>query len=145
MFVKYHSITAVGSYLNCILAVLCLHLAWFIFRSSCFSFNYFAWLWLFFMLQQVGDDCRQDVLALQVIALLRDIFQAVGLNLYLFPYGVLPTGPERGIIEVSMDFQLFCCFCTLWTTKSLITNQNPVCNWPFILKKFVRCTAAFAP
>jgi phosphatidylinositol 4-kinase len=49
---------------------------------------------------KVGDDIRQDVLAIQVITLLRDAFERAGLGLYLRPYGCLPTGYECGIIEV---------------------------------------------
>lgn len=49
-----------------------------------------------------------------MISLLRDIFEAVGINLYLFPYGVLPTGPERGIIEVRISLNsLSDCACVL--------------------------------
>ncbi len=52
---------------------------------------------------KVGDDCRQDVLALQVIRLLQDALRKAGVDLFLAPYGVIPTGYECGIIEVVPD------------------------------------------
>ena len=54
---------------------------------------------------KVGDDVRQDMMALQIIEFCKKIFDAQHLDVFLFPYKVIATHPNEGIIEVVPNSQ----------------------------------------
>ncbi|KAI0980728.1 hypothetical protein GJ496_000473 [Pomphorhynchus laevis] len=85
---------------------------------------------------KVGDDVRQDILALQLIRIFKFIFNIENLDLFLYPYNVVATHNERGVIECvrnamsrdeigrKVDGDMFHYFCTTYGDRDTAAFQR---------------------
>ncbi|KAG6541010.1 hypothetical protein Mapa_017583 [Marchantia paleacea] len=87
------------------------------------------------MIVKSGDDCRQEHLAVQLVAQFYDIFQEAGLPLWLRPYEVLVTSSHTALIETIPDT------ASIHAIKS--RNSNLVNLREFFCNKYIEKTPEF--
>eukprot|EP00735_Rhodelphis_limneticus_P000750 TRINITY_DN11275_c0_g1::TRINITY_DN11275_c0_g1_i1::g.762::m.762 TRINITY_DN11275_c0_g1::TRINITY_DN11275_c0_g1_i1::g.762 ORF type:complete len:1066 (+),score=268.88,sp/P54673/PI3K1_DICDI/38.97/0.0,PI3Ka/PF00613.15/6.2e-59,PI3_PI4_kinase/PF00454.22/2.1e-50,PI3K_C2/PF00792.19/5.8e+02,PI3K_C2/PF00792.19/4.8e-25,PI3K_rbd/PF00794.13/0.00056,PI3K_rbd/PF00794.13/5.8e-13,HEAT_2/PF13646.1/0.14 TRINITY_DN11275_c0_g1_i1:311-3199(+) len=56
-----------------------------------------------YVIFKAGDDLRQDMLTLQMLRIMDNIWQREGLDLKLIPYGCVATGNEIGMLQVVLN------------------------------------------
>ncbi|EFC40323.1 predicted protein [Naegleria gruberi] len=52
---------------------------------------------------KAGDDLRQDLLTLQILSIMDQLWKKKGLDLHMNPYGCICTGDQQGFIEIVVD------------------------------------------
>lgn len=71
-------------------------------KLSKFSMKYESW-GLKAMIVKANDDVRQEVLAIQLMRRLKEIFDAEGHPIYLYPYDIFVTSSNSGLLEFVPD------------------------------------------
>ncbi|XP_033942762.1 phosphatidylinositol 4,5-bisphosphate 3-kinase catalytic subunit delta isoform [Pseudochaenichthys georgianus] len=79
-----------------------------------------------------GDDLRQDMLTLQMIQLMENLWKKEGLDLRMIPYGCLSTGNKMGLIEVVKNSDTIANIQRNSSNSALLTaafNKDALLNW----------------
>lgn len=78
-----------------------------------------------------GDDLRQDMLTLQMIQLMENLWKTEGLDLRMSPYGCLSTGNKMGLIEAvkNSDTIANIQLNSSTTAATAAFNKDALLNW----------------
>lgn len=80
-----------------------------------------------YLIYKNGDDLRQDMLTLQILQLMDNIWQAEGLDLRMNPYMCIATGPEQGLIEVVTESKTIACIQKWYKNKAF--DKRALLEW----------------
>ena len=76
-----------------------------------------------------GDDLRQDMLTLQIIRIMDQVWKKEGLDLKLSPYGCISTGDEVGMIEVVLNSSTTAAITRQGGGAMAAFSKEPIANW----------------
>lgn len=81
-----------------------------------------------------GDDLRQDMLSLQILHIMDNIWQSEGLDFRLNPYGCLPTGHNEGLIEIVTKASTLATIQRAYSDIKLKAAFNKQCLYQWLKK-----------
>ncbi|EFC49347.1 predicted protein, partial [Naegleria gruberi] len=78
---------------------------------------------------KAGDDLRQDLLTLQVLRVMDQLWKKEGLDLHMQPYGCICTGYMTGMLEIVLNSQTIANITKKRAGFSGAFKQDPIYKW----------------
>eukprot|EP01063_Lacrimia_lanifica_P008011 TRINITY_DN1514_c0_g1_i1.p1 TRINITY_DN1514_c0_g1~~TRINITY_DN1514_c0_g1_i1.p1 ORF type:complete len:1260 (+),score=465.04 TRINITY_DN1514_c0_g1_i1:108-3887(+) len=82
-----------------------------------------------YVMFKAGDDLRQDLLTLQIIAMMDSIWRAQGLDLHMSPYGCVACDDGVGMIEVVTNSETIANITEKAGGANCVFIAEPMLNW----------------
>eukprot|EP01064_Diplonema_japonicum_P015114 TRINITY_DN22880_c0_g1_i1.p1 TRINITY_DN22880_c0_g1~~TRINITY_DN22880_c0_g1_i1.p1 ORF type:complete len:1152 (+),score=273.25 TRINITY_DN22880_c0_g1_i1:71-3457(+) len=82
-----------------------------------------------YVIFKAGDDLRQDLLTLQIIAMMDSIWKAQGLDLHMTPYGCVACDDGVGMIEVVLNAETIASITKKAGGAAMAFAEDPMINW----------------
>ena len=88
-----------------------------------------------YIIFKAGDDLRQDLLTLQMLELMDNVWKDSGLDLHMIPYGCVATGEGVGMIEIVLKSDTIANLTRKDGGAQAAFREEPLMNW---LRKYNR-------